>query len=125
MQAVDKEVLSQILKWLENDEPCWLATVVQTWGSSPRPVGSVLACNGQGHIVGSLSGGCVEDDLLEKITAGELAAHEAQFFQYGITVEETEKLGLPCGGHLYIVVEPQKPSPASITHFTQLNDALR
>ena len=65
MQAVDKEVLSQILKWLENDEPCWLATVVQTWGSSPRPVGSVLACNGQGHIVGSLSGGCVEDDLLE------------------------------------------------------------
>ena len=124
MQAVDKEVLSQILKWLENDEPCWLATVVQTWGSSPRPVGSVLACNGQGHIVGSLSGGCVEDDLLEKITKGELAANEAQFFQYGITVEETEKLGLPCGGHLYIVVEPQKPSPASITHFTQLNDAL-
>jgi xanthine dehydrogenase accessory factor len=124
MQAVDKEVLGQILKWLENGQPCWLATVVQTWGSSPRPVGSVLACNANGHIVGSLSGGCVEDDLLEKITAGELAANAAQFFQYGITAEETEKLGLPCGGHLYIVVEPQKPTAESIQHFTQLNDAL-
>ena len=64
MQAVDKQVLGQILKWLHQGESCWLATVVQTWGSSPRPVGSLLACNSQGQMVGSLSGGCVEDDLL-------------------------------------------------------------
>ena len=105
MQAVDKEVLSQVLTWLNAGQACWLATVVQTWGSSPRPVGSLLACNAQGQLVGSLSGGCVEDDLLEKLTSGQLAADGAQFFQYGITAEETEKLGLPCGGHLYIVVE--------------------
>ena len=124
MQAVDKEVLSQVLQWLNAGQHCWLATVVQTWGSSPRPVGSLLGCNAAGQLVGSLSGGCVEDDLLEKLTNGELAADQAQFFQYGITVQETEKLGLPCGGHLYIVVEPQTPSPSSIEHFEQLNHAL-
>lgn len=124
MQAVDKEVLSQILDWLQAGEPCWLATVVQTWGSSPRPVGSLLGCNRAGQIVGSLSGGCVEDDLLEKLTSGELAAEHSQFFQYGITAEDTEKFGLPCGGHLYIVVEPQTPDAQTIEHFQILNDAL-
>lgn len=124
MQAADKEVLGQILEWLNQGQSCWLATVVQTWGSSPRPEGSLLACNRQGQIVGSLSGGCVEDDLLEKLTQGELAAERAQFFQYGITAEETEKLGLPCGGHLYIVVEPLKPDSATLSHFQQLNAAL-
>ncbi|MEM7098254.1 MAG: XdhC family protein [Pseudomonadota bacterium] len=124
MQAVDREVLNQVLEWLRSNTSCWLATVVQTWGSSPRPVGSLLACNQQGQMVGSLSGGCVEDDLLEKLTSGELAATEAQFFQYGITAEETEKLGLPCGGHLYIVVEPQRPDPQTIAHFTELTTAF-
>ena len=124
MQAVDKEVLGQILSWLTAGESCWLATVVQTWGSSPRPVGSLLACNADGKIVGSLSGGCVEEDLLEKLTNGELAADGAQFFQYGITAEDTEKFGLPCGGHLYIVVEPQVPTDEAIAHFTALNEAL-
>ncbi|NKB97661.1 MAG: hypothetical protein GKR90_04050 [Pseudomonadales bacterium] len=124
MQAVDKEVLGQINTWLREGESCWLATVVQTWGSSPRPEGSLLACNNAGKIVGSLSGGCVEDDLLEKLTTGQLAATGPQFFQYGITAEETEKLGLPCGGHLYIVVEPVHPTAESIDHFERLNNAL-
>lgn len=124
MQAVDKEVLGQIKTWLRAGESCWLATVVQTWGSSPRPEGSLLTCNKTGKIVGSLSGGCVEDDLLEKLTTGKLAATGPQFFQYGITAEETEKLGLPCGGHLYIVVEPLHPKTETIDHFEQLNAAL-
>ena len=124
MQAVDNEVLNQVNAWLQGGEPCWLATVVQTWGSSPRPVGSLLACDREGHIVGSLSGGCVEDDLLEKLTKGELAAEQAQFFQYGITAEETEKLGLPCGGHLYIVVEPVTPDAQSRDHFAHLSARL-
>jgi xanthine dehydrogenase accessory factor len=124
MQAVDKEVLGQVLTWLNAGESCWLATVVQTWGSSPRPVGSLLACNQAGDIVGSLSGGCVEEDLLAKLTKGELAAERAQFFQYGVTAEDTEKFGLPCGGHLYIVIEPQTPSAENITHFATLNEAL-
>jgi xanthine dehydrogenase accessory factor len=124
LQAVDKEVLNQINSWLQSGLSCWLATVVQTWGSSPRPVGSLLTCNTEGTVIGSLSGGCVEDDLLEKLTAGELAADGPQFFQYGITAEETEKLGLPCGGHLYIVVEPLHPTVDTQTHFAQLTTAL-
>ncbi len=124
MQAVDTEVLNQVAAWLESDRPCWLATVVQTWGSSPRPVGSLFACDADGHVVGSLSGGCVEDDLLEKLTRGELAATEAQFFQYGITAEETEKLGLPCGGHLFIVVEPLDTTTHTRHHFEHLKHRL-
>ncbi|MEZ5597091.1 MAG: XdhC family protein [Pseudomonadales bacterium] len=124
MQAVDIEVLRTLRDWLSSGQPGWLATVVATWGSSPRPVGSVFACNKAGSIVGSLSGGCVEDDLLEKLQAGQLAADKPQFFRYGITAEETERLGLPCGGQLDIVVEPHGPTPASIAHFTLLAERL-
>ena len=124
MQAVDKEVIGQILNWLNAGSRCWLATVVETWGSSPRPVGSLLACNDTGIMVGSLSGGCVEEDLQEKLLAGELAAEQAQFFQYGVTPEDVEKFGLPCGGHLNIIIEPQSPSPDRIAQFEQLYAAL-
>lgn len=120
MQAVDQQVIGQIRDWLANDVPCWLATVVATYGSSPRPVGSLLTCNGDGHLRGSLSGGCVEDDLLEKLTRGELAQDRAQFFRFGETAEEAEKLGLPCGGHLDIVIEPLEPAPARCRHFEHL-----
>ncbi len=124
MQAVDNEVLNQVAAWLHDGQPCWLATVVRTWGSSPRPIGSLFACNPQGQIAGSLSGGCVEDDLLEKLTRGELAAEKAHLLQYGITAEETEKLGLPCGGHLYVVVEPLTPAEPWLSHFQHLRSRL-
>ena len=124
MQAVDQQVLDQVCDWLETDASCWLATVVETWGSSPRPVGSLLTCNRAGQVRGSLSGGCVEDDLLEKLTSGELARERAQFFQYGITPEETERLGLPCGGHLNIVVEPLPASDAFRGHFGHLRERV-
>ena len=72
-------------------------------------------------MVGSLSGGCVEDDLLEKLTSGALAKETAAFFQYGITPEETERLGLPCGGHLDIVVEPLAADGRTREHFAALD----
>ncbi|MGA1677113.1 MAG: XdhC family protein, partial [Pseudomonadales bacterium] len=59
MQAVDQEVLQTVRDWLQAGRPSWLATVIETWGSSPRPVGSLFACDRDGHVVGSLSGGCV------------------------------------------------------------------
>ena len=124
MQAVDDEVLGQVCAWLEGGESCWLATVIQTWGSSPRPVGSLFACNAEGRIAGSLSGGCVEDDLLEKLTSGELARAHPQFFRYGISAEETEKFGLPCGGSLHIVIEPLRPDEATRRHFIRLRDRV-
>lgn len=124
MQAVDDEVLGQVCSWLEASKPCWLATVIETWGSSPRPVGSLFACNHHGQVAGSLSGGCVEDDLLDKLTSGALARDRAQFFRYGISAEETEKFGLPCGGSLHIAIEPLSPDDDSRTHFQTLRDRL-
>ena len=124
VDAVDSQVLSQVHAWLERGNPCWLATVIETWGSSPRPVGSLLTCDHNGHLVGSLSGGCVEDDLLDKLRGGELAADAAQFFTYGVTTEETERLGLPCGGHLNIVVEPLPADAKNLAHFAHLKTRL-
>ncbi len=124
MQSVDQQVLGQAREWLRAGKSCWLATVVATYGSSPRPVGSLLACNRDGRLEGSLSGGCVEDDLLLKLTAGRLARNRPQFFRYGETEQEAEQLGLPCGGHLDIVVEPHRPNPSSRAHFDHLVDRL-
>ncbi len=124
MQSVDQQVLDQVRDWLRADEACWLATVVATYGSSPRPVGSLLTCNRAGKLRGSLSGGCVEDDLLAKLASGELARDRAQFFRYGETAEEAERLGLPCGGHLDIVIEPITPTAASRDHFERLSQRL-
>lgn len=124
MQAVDEEVLSRLDDWLGAGEACWLATVIETWGSSPRPVGSLFACNARGQIAGSLSGGCVEDDLLEKLTSGALARERPQFFRYGITPEETEKFGLPCGGALHITIEPLHTDSPTRHHFARLRERL-
>jgi xanthine dehydrogenase accessory factor len=124
MQAVDQEVLQTVRDWLQAGRPSWLATVIETWGSSPRPVGSLFACDRDGHVVGSLSGGCVEDDLLEKLTTGALAQTEPQYFRYGITAEETEKFGLPCGGSLHIMIEPLAPTPETQAHFDAVVEAL-
>jgi len=124
MHAADEEVIRGVKAWLDAGRRCWLATVIGTWGSSPRPVGSLLACDPDGHIVGSLSGGCVEDDLLEKLTRGELASTQAQFFTYGVTDEESEKFGLPCGGSLRIVIEPLLPDADTRAHIDHLCLAL-
>ncbi len=106
MDNADLEVLSQLTQWVEAGETCWLATVVKTWGSSPRPVGSLLATSKSGLLVGSLSGGCIEEDLLEKIHQGQMATDKPEVLIYGVTQEETERLGLPCGGQLHVVIEP-------------------
>ena len=106
IENADQQVLSQLTRWLEAGMKAWLATVVKTWGSSPRPVGSLLACNEEGHVVGSLSGGCIEEDLLEKLHAGELATQKPEVMLYGVSSEDAEKFGLPCGGQLHVVIEP-------------------
>ncbi len=106
MENADQQVLSQLGSWVEAGQMSWLCTVVKTWGSSPRPVGSLLCCNDEGHTTGSLSGGCIEEDLLEKLQQGELAKETPEVLIYGVTQEETDRLGLPCGGQLRVVIEP-------------------
>ncbi len=75
----------------------------------PRPVGSLLACNEDGLYCGSLSGGCVEDDLRKSINNRELATKKPEKIKYGVTVEDVLRLGLPCGGTLEVVIEPVRP----------------
>lgn len=109
MENADQLVLGKILGWLDAGQRSWLCTVVKTWGSSPRPVGSLLSCNEKGEIAGSLSGGCVEDDLIEKLIAGEVAGDAPAQMIYGETQEESDRFGLPCGGQLHITIEPIEP----------------
>lgn len=105
MDSVDLEVLRSAVAWRRAGHGVTLATVVETWGSAPRPVGAMLAIRHDGMISGSVSGGCVEDDMIEKLT-GVAAPAVPQQLVYGVTREQAERFGLPCGGRLSIVVEP-------------------
>jgi len=124
MENADQQVISQLGNWVAAGQMSWLCTVVKTWGSSPRPVGSLLCCNEQGHIAGSLSGGCIEEDLLQKLQQGELAKETPEVLIYGVTQEETERLGLPCGGQLQVVIEPF-PDQRHLPELNQINKRLR
>lgn len=103
MDSMNLQVLKAAVGWLDAGESVRLVTVVQTYGSSPRPVGALLAVAG-GGFAGSLSGGCVEDDLIERLTTRPPVKPEV--VTYGITREESRRLKLPCGGTLKLVVEP-------------------
>lgn len=93
------------LDWHRAGEGAALATVVETWGSAPRPVGSQLAISGAGEIVGSVSGGCVEGAVI--IEAQEaIAAGESRMLEYGVSDENAFEVGLACGGTIRILVEP-------------------
>ena len=86
-----------------------LATVVETWGSAPRPVGAMMVIRDDGQVIGSVSGGCVEDDLIDKVKANSLAATQPFVTTYGVTQEQATRFGLPCGGTLQLVMEPVMP----------------
>ena len=122
MTSTNALLFEHLLKWLQQDQHCWLCTVIDAWGSAPRPVGSLMAFNSEGQTVGSLSGGCVEDDLLQRVLA-EAPADAPQIVKYGVSAEENERLGLPCGGTLKIVVEPLVANERSITHIANLLNA--
>ena len=106
MDSVDLQVLRSTAQWLDQGHRVVLATVVETWGSAPRPAGALLSVRDDGQVTGSVSGGCVEDDLIERIRKQELAGDKPELTAYGITKEEANRFGLPCGGQLRIVLEP-------------------
>jgi len=105
MDSLDLQVLSQARQWRADGHPVWLVTVLETWGSAPRPPGALLAMRGDGLVVGSVSGGCVEDDLIERVRTGE-RVHQPSLIAYGVSKEEAARFGLPCGGNLRLVQEP-------------------
>ena len=106
MDSVDLEVLKSAIAWHEAGHRATLATVVHTWGSAPRPVGAMLVIRDDGHVMGSVSGGCVEDDLIDRVKAKALASSKPEIATYGVTTEQAARFGLPCGGTLELVLEP-------------------
>ena len=106
MDSVDIEVLRTAEKWRKDGHKVALGTIVKTWGSAPRPVGAMVAVRDDGQIVGSVSGGCVEDDLVDKVKAKLAVWNKPELMTYGVTNEEATRWGLPCGGTLQLVMEP-------------------
>lgn len=105
MDSLDLEVLRQARDWHAAGHRVWLVTVIETWGSAPRPPGALLALRDDGPVVGSVSGGCVEDDLIERVRTGERVSVPS-LIAYGVSKEEAARFGLPCGGNLRLVQEP-------------------
>ncbi len=110
MDSVDLEVLKTSVRWLEQGRRVLLVTVVKTWGSSPRPEGAMLALRDDGVVVGSVSGGCIEDDLIDRVRREGLHHTKPEAVKYGISAEEAHRFGLPCGGTLQLVLEPLNAS---------------
>ncbi len=107
MHSTDLSVLKSAVSWLKAGHSVAIATVVQTWGSAPRPVGSWLAIRQDGQVAGSVSGGCVEDDLISRVQTEILTRITPEMVVYGVSQEEAARFGLPCGGTLRLLVEPK------------------
>jgi xanthine dehydrogenase accessory factor len=132
MENLDVTVLRTLRDWRQAGKRALLATVVRTWGSSPRPIGSIMALADDGAVVGSVSGGCIEDDLIYRHTkayAGTEPGHEIpsgppSFAKYGVTADEAHRFGLPCGGTLELLLE-YDPDAATLDRLVQLLEAGR
>jgi len=107
MDSLDTAVLNQAQEWVAAGHVVHLATVVKTWGSAPRQAGAMLAVRQDGRVVGSVSGGCIEDDLILRAQQGLLPA-KPEWARYGVSQDEAARFGLPCGGTLRLVIEPLK-----------------
>ena len=105
MKSADLEVLIRALEWLESGHKAHLFTVVQTWGSAPRLPGAILVVREDGHLIGSVSGGCIEDDLADK-ARGKALPKTPSLMEYGISRDDAQRFRIPCGGRLQIFVEP-------------------
>lgn len=111
MENLDFIVLKTLADWRARGLAAILVTVVRTWGSSPRPIGSTMALCQDGTVTGSVSGGCIEDDLIarHRPDGGEAADWHARTgterLKYGVSADEAHRFGLPCGGTLELVVE--------------------
>lgn len=106
MQATDQQVLEAALRWSGQGHRFALVTVARTWGSAPRPAGSMMALRDDGQVQGSVSGGCIEADLIDTVLQGGFAAALPFLIKYGVTQEEAQRYGLPCGGTMELVIEP-------------------
>ena len=106
MDSVDLQVLKSACDWMKTGHRVVLVTVVKTWGSAPRPIGALTAIRDDGMLEGSVSGGCIEDDMILKVRNKDLVQDKPVTTQYGVSAQEASRFGLPCGGTLELVLEP-------------------
>ena len=128
MENLDVMVLRTLRDWRGAGKHALLATVVRTWGSSPRPVGSIMALCEDGAVVGSVSGGCIEDDLIHRFTQAyapgverTLPSGPPEWVKYGISADEAHRFGLPCGGTLELLLEFNPDAQGLATLVSQLD----
>lgn len=120
MDSIDLEVLKSCEQWISRGRRCELVTVIKTWGSSPRPEGAMLAICEDGTVVGSVSGGCIEDDLIDRVRKNGITRNLPEIITYGITANEAHRFGLPCGGTIQLAIEPLSKNSAIAELLQQL-----
>jgi xanthine dehydrogenase accessory factor len=128
MENLDLHVLRQIHSWRAEGRGAILVTVIRTWGSSPRPVGSIMAMRDDGVVAGSVSGGCIEDDLIHRYSHGlAVMMGPPTLERYGIDADEAHRFGLPCGGTLELMIEhsPDVESLAVLLGALQRGELVR
>ncbi|SHF35599.1 xanthine dehydrogenase accessory factor [Modicisalibacter ilicicola DSM 19980] len=123
MRHLDLQVIEHALRWANAGEAVWLCTVLATFGSSPREPGSMLVARADGRHVGSLSGGCVEEDFLERLQAGDFDT-PVSVIRYGEGGIDHPEVTLPCGGILEVLIERLPPVDANLIHLEVLQAAL-
>ena len=104
MPTTDHDVLATAEAWRRAGRDVALATVVETWGSAPRPVGSHLAVDGEGNFAGSVSGGCVEGAVVSE-AIDVIGAGRPRMLEFGVADETAWRVGLSCGGRIKVYVE--------------------
>jgi xanthine/CO dehydrogenase XdhC/CoxF family maturation factor len=105
MAGEDIVILETAAQWLREGRKVALATVIETWGSAPQPVGSQLVVDADGHFLGAVSGGCVEGDVITE-AIDVISTGKAKALQYGVADETAWRVGLACGGKIRVYVEP-------------------
>ena len=124
MQPLDIQVVDQAIRWCDSGQDFWLCTVLSTFGSSPRAPGSWLVAQANGDHCGSLSGGCVEEDFLERLQEGEFRGRINRIRYGAADAQDTPRVSLPCGGVLDVLIEHFPASASSREHFLALRAAL-
>lgn len=125
MQHLDVQVVKRALDWLREGETVWFCTVLSTFGSSPREPGSMFVARADGQHVGSLSGGCVEEDFLERLRSGAFT-QAVERIRYGSQAGlGGERVSLPCGGILTVLIERMVPDGSALRHLEILLESLR
>lgn len=122
MQHLDLQVIERALQWANQGRLVWLCTVISTFGSSPREPGAILAACSKEQVIGSLSGGCVEEHFLERLAEGAFSSSPIQLIHYGGEHDDTVRL--PCGGRLEVLVERLEPSADTLIHLEVMHATL-